>query len=106
MLRRNSAQGHVQTLILAGGVGERLRPLTDGRAKPLVPFGGRFRLIDFTLSNCFNSGLKRAYLLTQYDADSMCKYSRTITWFDELQCLAPQPGESYLGTADAVRRNA
>jgi glucose-1-phosphate adenylyltransferase len=106
MQRRNSTQGHVQTLILAGGVGERLRPLTNGRAKPLVPFGGRFRLIDFTLSNCFNSGLKRAYLLTQYDAESICKYARTITWFDELHCLAPQANQSYLGTADAVRRNA
>lgn len=105
MLRRNTAQGYVQTLILAGGVGERLRPLTEGRAKPLVPFGGRFRLIDFTLSNCFNSGLKRAYLLTQYDAQSICRYAQTMTWFDELHCLSPRPGASYRGTADSVRQN-
>lgn len=103
MQRKNR---QIQTLILAGGVGERLRPLTDGRAKPLVPFGGRYRLIDFTLSNCFNSGLKRAYLLTQYDAESICKYVRTMTWFDDLHCLSPRPHESYQGTADAVRRNA
>jgi glucose-1-phosphate adenylyltransferase len=70
-----------------------------------VPFGGRFRLIDFTLSNCFNSGLKRAYLLTQYDAESICKYVRTMTWFDELHCVPPQPNERYLGTADAIRRS-
>lgn len=106
MQRKVTARRQIQTLILAGGVGERLRPLTDGRAKPLVPFGGRYRLIDFTLSNCFNSGLKSAYLLTQYDAESICKYVRTITWFDDLHCLSPRPNESYQGTADAVRRNA
>lgn len=106
MQRLDRTHPHIQTLILAGGAGERLRPLTRGRAKPLVPFGDRFRLIDFTLSNCFNSGLRRAYLLTQYDAQSICSYAHLIDWFDELRCLAPRSDQSYCGTADAVRRNA
>jgi glucose-1-phosphate adenylyltransferase len=54
------------TFVLAGGAGRRLNPLTKYRPKPLVPFGGCFRIIDFTLSNCFNSGLDRAYVLTQH----------------------------------------
>ena len=54
------------TMILAGGQGERLHPLTRNQAKPAVPFGGMYRIIDFTLSNCLNSGLRRMYVLTQY----------------------------------------
>jgi glucose-1-phosphate adenylyltransferase len=106
MQRTERTHQQIQTLILAGGAGERLRPLTQGRAKPLVPFGDRFHLIDFTLSNCFNSGLRRAYLLTQYDAQSICSYVRLIDWFDELRCLPSRADQSYCGTADAVRRNA
>ncbi|MCX7611515.1 MAG: sugar phosphate nucleotidyltransferase, partial [Ignavibacterium sp.] len=59
------------TVILAGGQGERLFPLTSVRSKPAVPFGGRYRIIDFTLSNCLNSGLRRIYVLTQYKSDSL-----------------------------------
>ena len=54
------------TLILAGGKGQRLKPLTSGRAKPAVPFGGAYRIIDFTLSNCIHSGLRQIFVLTQY----------------------------------------
>ncbi|MEC9049106.1 MAG: sugar phosphate nucleotidyltransferase, partial [Planctomycetota bacterium] len=54
--------------ILAGGSGSRLMPLTENRAKPAVPFGGSYRIIDFTLSNCIHSGLRRIHLLTQYQA--------------------------------------
>ena len=54
------------TLILAGGQGFRLRPLTDERAKPAVPFGGKYRIIDFALTNCLHSGLRRVLVLTQY----------------------------------------
>jgi glucose-1-phosphate adenylyltransferase len=53
-------------IILAGGIGSRLHPLTADRAKPAVPFGGRYRIIDFTLSNCLHSGLRRILVLTQY----------------------------------------
>jgi len=57
------------TFILAGGQGQRLDPLTRDRAKPLIPFGGMYRLIDFTLSNCFNSGLRWINVLTQYQCE-------------------------------------
>ena len=59
------------TLILAGGLGERLKPLTSVRTKPSVPFGGKYRIIDFALSNCLNSGLRKIYVLTQYKSDSL-----------------------------------
>jgi glucose-1-phosphate adenylyltransferase len=59
------------TMILAGGQGERLNPLTLYRTKPSVPFGGKYRIIDFALSNCLNSGLRKIYLLTQYKSDSL-----------------------------------
>ena len=60
----------VLVMILAGGQGERLYPLTKDRAKPAVPFGGIYRIIDFTLSNCINSGLRKICVLTQYKSYS------------------------------------
>jgi glucose-1-phosphate adenylyltransferase len=102
------------TLILAGGQGERLYPLTRDRAKPAVPFAGHYRIIDFTLSNCINSGLKRIYVLTQYKSQSLDNHLR-LGWnifasaFDEFLFSVPpqlRTGESwYLGTADAVLQN-
>src|SRR5512142_291684 len=65
---------HTLTLILAGGQGERLYPLTRDRAKPAVPFGGRYRIIDFTLSNCLNSDCARVYVLTQYKSFSLDRH--------------------------------
>src|SRR5262245_65726802 len=64
----------VLTLILAGGKGTRLEPLTRDRAKPAVPFGGLYRIVDFTLSNCINSGLRRMLVLTQYKARSLDRH--------------------------------
>ena len=64
----------VVTLLLAGGKGERLMPLTRDRAKPAVPFGGCYRIVDFTLSNCVNSGLRRILVLTQYKAASLDRH--------------------------------
>jgi glucose-1-phosphate adenylyltransferase len=64
----------VLVIILAGGAGERLQPLTRGRSKAAVPFGGKFRLIDFTLSNCVNSGLRQIYVLTQYLSESLNRH--------------------------------
>ncbi|MDX1697728.1 MAG: sugar phosphate nucleotidyltransferase, partial [Thiohalobacterales bacterium] len=61
-------------LVLAGGEGSRLYDLTEWRAKPSVPFGGKFRIIDFTLSNCINSGLRRIGVLTQYRAHSLIRH--------------------------------
>jgi len=102
------------TIILAGGQGERLYPLTRDRAKPSVPFAGHYRIIDFTLSNCINSGLKRIYVLTQYKSQSLDNHLR-LGWnifasaFDEFLFSVPpqrRTGSSwYLGTADAVLQN-
>src|SRR3954465_14953722 len=70
----NRALQHTAALILAGGQGERLYPLTRDRAKPAVPFGGIYRIIDFTLSNCLNSGCQRVYVLTQYKSFSLDRH--------------------------------
>ena len=101
-------------IILAGGVGQRLYPLTRDRAKPAVPFGGIYRIIDFTLSNSVNSGLRRLYILTQYKQQSLSRHIRQ-GWhlmqpdLDEfIEILPPQQriGEEwYRGTADAVYQN-
>ncbi len=101
-------------IVLAGGAGERLSPLTMDRAKPAVPFGGSYRIIDFTLSNCINSGLRRIFIVTQYKSLSLNRHIRQ-GWSvvaDELgefiEILPPQKRVSdnwYLGTADAVFQN-
>lgn len=93
------------TFILAGGQGKRLSPFTSGRAKPLVAFGGGFRIIDFTLSNCVNSGLERAYLLTQYKADSVRSYIDASSWTSDFVCLPSTPSSPYHGTADSIYKN-
>ncbi len=104
----------VLVMVLAGGVGERLYPLTKERAKPAVYFGGPYRIIDFTLSNCINSGLRRIFIALQYKSLSLSRHIR-MGWSvvaDELgefvEILSPQKrvGEHwYLGTADAVYQN-
>jgi glucose-1-phosphate adenylyltransferase len=101
-------------IVLAGGVGERLYPLTKERAKPAVYFGGPYRIIDFVLSNCVNSGLRRVFIATQYKSLSLNRHIR-MGWgivSEELgefiEILPPQKrvGEHwYLGTADAVYQN-
>jgi glucose-1-phosphate adenylyltransferase len=102
------------TLILAGGQGERLYPLTKDRSKPAVPFGSVYRIIDFTLSNCINSGLKRIYVFTQYKSYSLDKHlQRGWNVFDYeagdfLYRIPPQHRVGvkwYEGTADAVYHN-
>jgi len=101
-------------MILAGGQGERLYPLTKVRSKPAVPFGGKYRIIDFTLSNCLNSGLRRIYVLTQYKSDSLNQHL-----FEAWSIFNPELGEFiysippqrkmnndwYLGTANAIYQN-
>jgi glucose-1-phosphate adenylyltransferase len=104
----------VLTLVLAGGKGTRLEPLTRDRAKPAVPFGGLYRIIDFTLSNCINSGLRRILVLTQYKARSLDRHlaagwnflSRAVGEYVEV--LPPQQRIDenwYKGTADAIYQN-
>jgi glucose-1-phosphate adenylyltransferase len=101
-------------ILLAGGEGSRLYPLTAGRAKPAVPFGGRYRIIDFTLSNCLHSGLRRVLVLTQYKSHSLQKHLRdgwSIFNPELKEYITPVPpqwrtGKSwYVGTADAIYQN-
>ncbi len=101
-------------IVLAGGAGERLHPLTKDRAKPAVFFGGPYRIIDFVLSNCINSGLRRVFIATQYKSLSLNRHVR-MGWSvvsEELgefvEILPPQKRVSehwYQGTADAVYQN-
>lgn len=105
---------NVLAILLAGGVGERLHPLTKDIAKPAVPFGGVYRIIDFTLSNCINSDVRRIFILTQYKALELTRHIR-----DGWNILSPELGEYievvppmqrvsegwYQGTADAVFQN-
>jgi glucose-1-phosphate adenylyltransferase len=101
-------------IVLAGGRGSRLAELTDWRAKPAVPFGGKFRIIDFALSNCVNSGIRRIGVCTQYKAQSLIRHLQR-GWsfldgrFDEFVELLPAQqrvtADWYRGTADAVYQN-
>ncbi|WP_369434197.1 sugar phosphate nucleotidyltransferase [Psychromonas sp. MME1] len=105
---------NVLTVVLAGGMGSRLSPLTDNRAKPAVPFGGKYRIIDFTLTNCLHSGLRRILVLTQYKSHSLQKHLRD-GWSvfnpelgEYVTSIPPQmrKGEQwYGGTADAIYQN-
>ncbi len=102
------------SVVLAGGIGSRLHPLTEARCKPSVPFGGIYRIIDFTLSNCLHSGLRKIMVLTQYKSHSLNKHLR-----DGWSIFNPEIGEFviavpaqmqmgdewYAGTADAVYQN-
>jgi len=106
--------GFTYTFVLAGGKGERLLPLTRERSKPAVPFGGVFRIIDFTLSNCLNSGLRHVSVLTQYKSLSLESHiQRGWRVFDDgctgsIATLPPQQRVDdnwYLGTANAVFQN-
>ena len=104
----------ILAMILAGGKGERLHPLTIHRAKPAVPFGGIYRIIDFTLSNCINSGIRKIAVLPQYKSLSLDKHLRLAWNFfsgelnEYIISVPPQQrvGEKwYQGTADAIYQN-
>jgi glucose-1-phosphate adenylyltransferase len=104
----------VSTIILAGGKGTRLEPLTRDRAKPAVPIGGMYRIIDFTLSNCINSGLRRIRVLTQFKSHSLNRHIRQGWNFlpgelgEGIEVLPPQQRIDehwYKGTADAIYQN-
>lgn len=105
---------NVVTLVLGGGQGTRLYPLTKFRSKPAVPVAGKYRLIDIPLSNCINSGLNRCYVLTQFNSVSLHRHIRSTYTFDPfdggfVEVLAAQQTLDntnwYQGTADAVRQN-
>ena len=105
----------VLTVVLAGGKGERLGPLTRERAKPAVHFGGIYRIVDLTLSNCVNSGLRKILVLTQYMSRSLCHHLNESwrficrpTFGEFIEALPPQHREGddwYRGTADALYQN-
>jgi glucose-1-phosphate adenylyltransferase len=104
----------ILAIIMAGGAGERLKPLTRERAKAAVPFAGKFRIIDFTLSNCINSELRRIYVLTQYRSESLNKHIQDgwgISGAGLGDFIYGVPAQQklgdnwYRGTADAVRQN-
>jgi glucose-1-phosphate adenylyltransferase len=104
----------VVSVILGGGAGTRLFPLTKDRSKPAVPLAGKYRLVDIPISNCLNSGLKRIFLLTQFNSSSLHRHVQQAYRFDEfsdgfVEIMAAQqtPGNNtwYQGTADAVRQN-
>ena len=101
---RSEINGQTTVLILAGGRGDRLDPLTRKRAKPAVSFGGVYRIIDFTLSNCLNSRLQPAYVLTQHNRESLHNYLDASSG-RQVTCVPPATGSTYCGTADAVYQN-
>ncbi len=111
----NFARKETLALVLAGGKGSRLKNLTGAQAKPAVPFGGKFRIVDFPLSNCINSGMRRICVLTQYKAHSLIKHIQQgwsflqpeLNEFVEIWPAQQQTSEElwYQGTADAVYQN-
>jgi len=105
----------VLAMVLAGGKGTRLYPLTKNRAKPAVPFGGKYRIVDFVLSNLVNSGVYSTFVLTQFRSQSLLHHLRDTWQFGSLlpyQFIIPVPAQMrspeetwYLGTADAIFQN-
>ena len=102
------------SIIMGGGAGTRLFPLTKDRAKPAVPIGGKYRLVDIPISNCLNSGIRSIYVLTQFNSTSLHRHINASYKFDNfspsiVEILAaqqtPEGSTWYQGTADAVRQN-
>src|SRR5450755_178787 len=112
--RQSINTSNVLSVIMGGGQGARLFPLTKERAKPAVPLAGKYRLVDIPISNCINSGLRRVYLLTQFNSASLHRHISQSYKFDHftggfVEILAAEQTFSdaswYQGTADAVRKN-
>src|SRR6188768_4498905 len=112
--RMSPKTSNVLSIIMGGGQGTRLFPLTRDRSKPAVPLAGKYRLVDIPISNCINSGLKRVYLLTQFNSASLHRHISQSYKFDHfsggfVEILAAQQTFAdtswYEGTADAVRKN-
>src|SRR6266851_650014 len=112
--RQSINTSNVLSVIMGGGQGSRLFPLTQERAKPAVPLAGKYRLVDIPISNCINSGLRRIYLLTQFNSASLHRHISQSYKFDHfsggfVEILAAEQTYAdtswYQGTADAVRKN-
>ena len=111
---KEQVMSNIVTIIMAGGQGSRLMPLTVTRSKPAVPIAGRFRLIDFPLSNCIHSSMRKIFVLTQFSSESLHRHIFLTYRFDNFTrdfvtiLSAQQTLENrdwYQGTADAVRQN-
>ena len=111
---KTSLQDRTLAIVMGGGAGTRLFPLTKDRAKPAVPLAGKYRLVDIPISNCLNSGLRRVYVLTQFNSTSLNRHINASYKFDNfstnfVEILAaqqtPEAARWYQGTADAVRQN-
>src|SRR6185437_9893481 len=108
--RDHMADARVLGIVLAGGAGTRLAPLTDDRAKPAVPFGGAYRLVDFALSNLANSSIRKICVLTQYKSHSLDRHISTTWRMSDLlgNYVTPVPAQQrlgpqwYTGSADAI----
>jgi glucose-1-phosphate adenylyltransferase len=109
-----SIEQRTLAIIMGGGAGTRLFPLTKDRSKPAVPLAGKYRIVDIPISNCINSGLRQMYVLTQFNSTSLIRHISAAYKFDQfsrsfVEVLAAQQTPSgahwYQGTADAVRRN-
>ena len=112
--RMSPNTSNVLAVIMGGGAGTRLFPLTKERSKPAVPLAGKYRLVDIPISNCINSNLKRIYVLTQFNSASLHRHISQSYKFDHfsggfVEILAaeqtPTSTSWYEGTADAVRKN-
>ncbi|PIV16508.1 MAG: glucose-1-phosphate adenylyltransferase, partial [Flavobacteriales bacterium CG03_land_8_20_14_0_80_35_15] len=105
---------NVLAIILGGGQGSRLHPLTESRSKPAVPIAGKYRLVDIPISNCINSGIKRMFVLTQFNSASLNKHIKNTYHFSffssafvDVLAAEQTPGNNtwFQGTADAVRQS-
>src|SRR5881397_1040475 len=112
--RMSPNTGNVLSVVMGGGQGTRLFPLTRERSKPAVPLAGKYRLVDIPISNCINSNLKRIYILTQFNSASLHRHIAQSYIFDQfsagfVEILAAEQTLTdtswYQGTADAVRKN-
>src|SRR3989475_1518224 len=112
--RMSADTSNVLPIVMGGGQGTRLFPLTRARSNPAVPLAGKYRLVDIPISNCINSGLKRVYLLTQFNSASLHRHISQSYKFDHfsggfVEILAAEQTFAntswYEGTADAVRKN-
>ena|SRR5688572_11095330 len=113
--RVSTSLNTIPVFILAGGVGERLAPLTEVKPKPAIPFGGTHQILDFTLSNCVNSGLRNIFVLTQYQRHHLHDYItrarlkllQRFRWGvgEQILSLPPATGKKYRGTSEAVFQN-
>src|ERR1700735_3262738 len=112
--RQSVNTSNVLSIIMGGAQGSRLFPLTRERSKPAVPLAGKYRLVDIPISNCINSGLRRVYLLTQFNSASLHRHISQSYKFDQfsggfVEILAAEQTFAdtswYQGTADAVRKN-